>query len=392
MRLFDTPPSADIGPAKHGESHYDYLGRTGKPSFLRVRKLIEAWLAEFPKHHRQELTCRLRSRADHHFDGAFFELYLHTLFRGLGFSVRVHPRAGSRGKHPDFQLTGTGRRSLLLEAASVSERSDAARAEDARLRTVYDVLNRVNCPDYFLNVRHYGHLTSPVPGDQLRHILRQFLNSLDYQTVRDQANGGIRKLPKFSFSHGHFRLEIGVIPVSPRHRGDPDHRPLGMHGPGEAAWVDHHTPIRDKIRQKAHHYGALRRPLMLAINDVGGHADSVDVLEALFGTERFIFSPLSDRSSEPRFQRAPDGAWFGPTGPRNQKISAVFLVSALRPWTVAKAEPVIYCNPWARYPVESLPESIIQFRLEGQQMVPRGGSPVHRLLTLPQGWPHFEAA
>lgn len=136
MRLFDTPPSADSGPARHSESHYDYLARTGRPSFVKVRELIEAWLVEFPKHHRQDLTCRLRSRADHHFEAAFFELYLHALFRRLGFSVRVHPRAGSRGKRPDFLLTETGRRRLLLEAASVSEMSDSARAEEARLKPV----------------------------------------------------------------------------------------------------------------------------------------------------------------------------------------------------------------------------------------------------------------
>ena len=271
--------------------------------------------------------------------------------------------------------------------------SDAARAEDARLKTVYDALNRVSCPDYFLNVHHYGQLASPLPGDQLRHSLRRFLNGLDYETVRGLANGGIRKLPKFSFSHGQFRLEIGVIPVSPQHRGNAGHRPLGMHGPGEAALVDHHTPIREKIRQKARHYGALRRPLVLAINDSGGQADSIDVMEALFGTERFIFSPpLPGQPNEARFRRAPDGAWVGPTGPRNQKVSGVFLVSALRPWTVATVEPVIYCNPWARYPIDELPVSIMQFRLEGQQMVSRGGWPVHKLLSLSQGWPHFKGA
>ena len=115
-------------------------------------------------------------------------------------------------------------------------------------------------------------------------------------------------------------------------------------------------------------------------------------MEALFGTERFIFSPSSDQPQTPSFQRAPNGAWFGPSGTRNQKISAVFVVSALRPWTVATAEPVIYCNPWARYPIESLPDSIKQFRLEGQEMVSRGGCLVRTLLSLPSGWPHYERA
>lgn len=345
---------------------------------------------EFPAHHRKEIAGRLRSRADHHFEAAFFELYLHALFQRLGYSVRVHPRAGSRDKRPDFLVTGDGGRGLLVEAASISELSDTARAEESRLKALYDALNRISCPDYFLNVEHYGQLSSPVPGDQLRRSIRQFLSGLDYEAVRTQARDGSQTLPKFCFPHGHFRLEIGVIPVSPEHRGDPGHRPLGVHGPGEGAWVDHRTPIRDKIRQKAHHYGELRRPLMLAINDAGGHADSTDVMEALFGTERWMFSPLTRPPNRPIVRRAPDGAWNGPTGHHNRRVSAVFLVSALLPWTVATVVPVIYCNPWARYPVEGLPESIVQLRLLDQQMVCRGGWPVHKLLGLPQGWPHFD--
>jgi len=372
----------------HGEPHYDYLCRTGSPSFLRVRELMEGWLAEFPSRHREEITKRLRNRDNHHFEAAFFELYLHTLFRRIGYSVRIHPRAGNLNKRPDFLVTGDGGSRLWIEAASVSELSDAARAEEARLNVVYDALNRVHCPDYFLNLQHYGELTSPLPGEKLRQELRQFLKSLEYEKVRTLAEGGLARLPRFSFSHGSFRLTIGVIPVDPQRRGHPGHRPLGMYGPGNMELVDHHTPIRDKIRRKAHRYGQLRHPLILAINDAGGHADRIDVMEALVGTECWMFSPLSGRPNEPTFRRAPDGALVGPTGPRNRNVSAVFLVSALLPWTVATVEPVIYCNPWARHPVEDLPESIAQFQVDGQQMVPRGGCPMHKVLGLPKGWPH----
>ncbi len=390
MRLFDTVASADMEPARYGESHYEYLCRTGRPPFLQVRELMESWLAEFPRQHRAEMAKRLRSRDDHHFDAAFFELYLHALFGRLGYVVRVHPRIAGTNRRPDFLISDSRRRRFLIEAASVTDTSATARAEESRRHAVYDVLNRFHCPDYFLNVQHHGELTSNLPGVRLRHELRQFIDSLDYKVVRGLAEREPAHLPKFLFVHESFRLEIGVIPVSPQKRGHPEHRPLGIHGPGEAAWVDHHTSIRDRIVHKANYYGHLHRPLIVAINVASGHADNIDVMQALFGTERWTFSTLSDEPSEPEFDRAPDGVFKGPKGPHNRNVSAVLVVSALLPWTVVTAEPVIYQNPWARNPTDSLPESIIQFWPEGQRMVPRGGSPVHKILNLPQGWPHFD--
>ncbi len=130
--------------------------------------------------------------------------------------------------------------------------------------------------------------------------------------------------------------------------------------------------------------------MVIAINVASGHADNIDVMQALFGTERWTVSTVSGEPSEPIFGRALDGALAGPKGPQNRNVSAVLLVAALRPWTVATTEPVIYQNPWALNPTESLPESIVQFRPDGQQMVPRGGSPVHKILNLQQGWPHFD--
>ena len=118
MPLFLTPPSSDRAPARHGEPHFTYLARTGRPLFARVRELMEAWLAEVPKHHREGLAARLRNEDDQHFEAAFFELYLHALFRRLGFRPTLHPRAGGRGRRPDFLMESAKTR-FLVEAATV---------------------------------------------------------------------------------------------------------------------------------------------------------------------------------------------------------------------------------------------------------------------------------
>jgi hypothetical protein len=389
MRLFEEGPGTDSGPAGHGESHFRYLRRTGRAAFHLVRDLVEEWLEEVPHPHRREMISRLRSEDNHHFEAAFFELYLHALFRRLQCSLRLHPRAGSHGRRPDFLVTTHRGARLLLEAATVEESSRQGSAERARLNTAFDALNRVSCPDYFLHLTHHGDLQSPLPGSRLRRQLERFISEQNYERVREiAAAGSMEDLPTMHFDHGSFSLEIALVPVSPARRGNPDHRPIGVLGAGEAAMVDDRTPIRDKIREKARRYGRLRTPLMIAVNASGRRLDKIDIMEALFGREQFVFSTLDETPlSEPRMIRRPDGAWFGPRGPQNRGVSAVLLVSSLLPWTVASSDPSIYHNPWARYPLHSLPEELEQSRPVGDQMVSSPGSSGRSILGLPEMWP-----
>jgi hypothetical protein len=251
-----------------------------------VRAVVDAWVAEVPHPHRREFATRLRNPENHHFAAAFFELYLHALLRRLGYAVTIHPRAGSRGRRPDFLAIAPNGPRLLIEAATVEEGSAVDRAAQSRVNAVFDTLNGAHCPDYFLHVEHSRDLTSPVPGRQLRHQLRSFLATLDYDTVwRAASSHGLGGLPTMKYVHGSFGLEISAIPVSPERRGDPNHRPLGVLGPGEAYSVDDRTPIRNKVRSKAAHYGRLRRPLLIAVNALGRHVEHIDAMQALFGSE-----------------------------------------------------------------------------------------------------------
>jgi hypothetical protein len=388
MTLFREPPTTDQAPARHGEPRFAYLQRTGRPLFARVRRQMDAWLAEVPRHHRAELVTRLRNLDDHHFEAAFFELYLHALFRRLGYRLQLHPRAGGRGRRPDFLATSASQ-AFLVEATTVDETSTTERGERARLKAVFDAINAVECPDYFLHVEHSGHLATPVSGRQLRHAITSFIGQLDYESLSIAVQKqGMDGMPSMNFQHGEFNLEISVIPVSRSHRGDTDHRPLGVSGRAEAQWIDDRTPLRNKIRSKAAHYGSLRRPLLLAVNGAGRDLELMDVMEALFGKETWLigFGPNGEET-KPEMSRRPDGAWLGPRGPQNRTVSAVLVVSSLLPWTVAVHEPIVYHNPWARYPIADLSNRLTQFRASGDQMVEQTGDPVHEILGLRAGWP-----
>jgi hypothetical protein len=158
--------------------------------------------------------------------------------------------------------------------------------------------------------------------------------------------------------------------------------------PSEASMIDDRTPLRDKVRAKANRYGRIRRALLIAVNAAGRHLDKIDIMEALFGKEAFTL-PRSESGDfgEPVMTRIPDGAWVGPRGPRNTRVSGVLIVSSLLPWTVAVSQPVLYLNPWAKYPLIPGLERLETHRPVGDKMIGTAGEPTHEILELPERWP-----
>ncbi len=116
----------------------------------------------------------------------------------------------------------------------------------------------------------------------------------------------------------------------------------------------------------------------------------IHVMEALFGTEQYIVSPettpLDDR---PRITiiRDRDGAWTRPFGARYTRVSGVWVIDSLRPWTIAYKDPCLYHNPWANYPysgqVARLSEAI---PIVGQIHWKNGIHP-RDIFALPDRWP-----
>jgi len=389
-RIFSQRQRTDLDPSLYLESHFDYLDRTARPPFTAVRSQMEEWLAQTSHSHRRDLAARLQSRDDHHFEAAFFEMYLGALFAALGYQVQRHPRAGSRGRRPDFLVKHADFLPTLVEAATVDELTAPARAARNRLIAIYDMLNTLHTPDFFFRIDTDGEPSTPVPLRTLRRHVEHFVQSIEYVNVSQAATDhGLDGMPTMTFDHAGCHIEISVIPVSPARRGAINHRRVGLIGP-VGGWIDDRTPIRDKIRLKANRYGHIRRPLVIAINAAGRHLDNIDIMEALFGRETFTFpGDQHGRSGEPVMTRQRDGAWVGPGGPHNRRVSAVLIVSSLLPWTLtADAHaPAIYLNPWARYPITSQLSRINAYLPKDGRMELRRGDAMHNLLRLPEHWP-----
>ena len=161
-----------------------------------------------------------------------------------------------------------------------------------------------------------------------------------------------------------------------------DVRPIG--GIVSGGWIDTRTPLCDAIRSKATAYGSLDVPFLVAVNVATKFdADEISVMEALFGRETFSTGP----PGFPDRQRQPDGAWFGPEGPRNTRNSAVLVVNRFGPWVLAGTTAEMYHNPFAAIPCST---GALPFRYavaEGNKMVSRDGIPIRDLFELPESWP-----
>jgi hypothetical protein len=124
----------------------------------------------------------------------------------------------------------------------------------------------------------------------------------------------------------------------------------------EVAFVDHRSPLREAILEKARAYRGLPHPFVVAVHPLED-VDAIDITEALFGKEQFIVGipePGSDEKPQVTPSRVMDGVWTQPSGPRNIHLSAVLLAKTVLSWAIHASSARLYHNPWASIPYESL--------------------------------------
>ncbi len=318
------------------------------------------------------------------FEGAFFELYLHALFRRLGYQIEVHPEAGGSGKRPDFRMTSQNGESFFCEGASVGQ-SRRTRAQQSRINDAYNAMQSIDSPEVFLVVEHFGVPETPVPLNELKKLVERFLAGLDYEQLRLIADcGDSDLLPSVVFDYEGLSIKVSAFPKSRARRGSRTRQAIGARGPGEAEWIDDRTPIHGKIKQKAHQYGELGEALLIAINGSGRHLDDDDHMEILFGQETIEIQSYPDGScSEPIPGRKRNGVWRGPEGPQNRRVSAVLFINSLLPWTVGAWEPTLYHHPEPRYHIAGIPDKVRQGRVVEDYMRWFGGVPSREFLSVP---------
>jgi hypothetical protein len=382
--VFDDVTRTDTRPSRHVESRFSFYNRVAGPVFDRIRDNLDARFRAYPADGHRDIRARLRSRADDAFSGAFWELYQYQTLTLMGYTVELHPRLVGTTRRPDFLVQRPGEQGFYLEATIASASRDE-RGSDRILGTIYDLLNELPTPNFFLEaeVKRRGQL--PPATKQVRRDLVAWLATLDPDAIERARGGWLRHAPLL-WEEAGWSILFRPIPKSPGHRGKPG-RAIGVNMDDPVRIVDTSSGLRSAIKEKASRYGTLDRPYLIAVLIEDRFIHSEAVVAALYGTVSYRFDPSPDTRFDPQPFRRLDGPWMSPTGPTNTRISAVMTAMNLAPPLVTRIAPQVWHNPWASRPLvdrmawqTTEVQDCILMDVEAE-LAP------HELLVLPSDWP-----
>jgi hypothetical protein len=386
IRLFDNMDRQDHSPRPYAQPDFVYLNASARPGVEAIRATLEDWFSRYPKAGRAELRSRFRSNnLDHR--SAYFELFLHELLLRLGCKVELHPQIPGTTRRPDFAVLSDDNQRFYVEAVLASDQSEEEMAAEARKNQVYDALNRLDSPNFYIGMDLRGAPATPPSARKLRAFIGKQLAQLNPDELEVQfQSGGIPALPHWSYEHDGWAIEFFPIPKSDRVRGKSGARPIGVQLEG-GRFLSTKLAIREAISGKAGRYGRLPGPYFIAVNVLSDHVDEIDSTEALFGDEQLVYTTGLPLPQEPRLQRAANGIWRGPDGPRNTRVSGVLIFEQLTQSNIPRVTSRLYVNPWAAAPYSGPLDRLPLATVVDNKMKYLEGQGLAMLFGLPNDWP-----
>lgn len=389
--LFDQKPRKYMRPRRYSESYYEYIDRSARKACEHIRILLNDWFSHFPSYHQNDLKSRFCSSDDSEFLSAFFELYIYKLLLRLGFEMKIHPDIEGVSTHPEFLVNLNNNPIFYFESTLAIGSHDELAAEKLK-NVVYDTINRMESPNFFIGAIVQGTPKTPPPGAKWRKFLKIKLSELDPDQVAFHfMEGELKDLPSWRTEYDGWVVIFQAIPKSPEARGKPGTRPIGIRTEGSQARKSE-INIRNVIEKKATKYGRLNLPYIISINIMHEFCDNISIANALYGEEIIIETRTINGAKKFRPGRELNGVWWGPIGPRNTRVSAVLIFKQLFPWSIAQNTPVLWHNPWAKIPLNpeilTLPQKL--FNEKGIYKEHKAGKSAGEVFNLPRNWPEIE--
>lgn len=396
MELFSADARGEPEPARYGEPLYAYLDRAGGEYWARLRSLAQSWADEFPID--ESWIGRFSSPDNRQHFGAFWELYIATVYRCAGMKVQWLEAGEPRetGRTPDLLISDG--EDFIVEATTATETSDQLGA-DRRLQTILDLLNTMDIPNFWLWPRIVKAGDGQPPTKRLRHELEAWTSSLDPDLTDTklsyQATSPER--PSFHWESEGWKIEFAVVAKPPEERGSHSTRTVGLFGPSAARAIDEVTPLRNALARKSafnYDHAIQGRPYVVAVSSHRKWAfeSSMDqrVADALYGREVFRFIQGQDGETAVQPDRKRDGYWSGKHGPEHTEVSAVLVVNNLWIGDVVSKTPTLWVNPWAASPLEELRPWRTALPNDGEVQFRDPPAALHRVLGLEETWPGVE--
>jgi hypothetical protein len=385
MLLFEPSPTPCGTRAKlYSESVYAYYRDSERLPMVAIRTLLEQWFAEVPASEQLDLAQRFRSPILRQHRSALFELYLHHLLVRSGFQVQFHPDVAGTQNHPDFLVLKDGTARFYLEAIAVGN-SAKEESEVNRINQVYDTLNALESPDFYVSVRVEGAPASSPAGAKLRKDLTKWLATLNWEEISaSYINEEIESIPAYEWNYDGWYVTFEPLPKPPEARGSEGVRAIGMTTDGKVRTLELDRDLKEAVSKKDR-YGALTLPFVHAIQVVDSHQiDRNDVINGLFGQATVRLG----QNRKQILDRLRNGAWVAPGGSIHRTVSAVCVWSTLEPWNFVTLAPFTIHNPYAINPLQAdlLPWAQEIPDHSKNELIMQPGKPIAEVLGLAIDW------
>lgn len=360
---------------------YEYLDRSGRPMAGRIRTLLEGWYADYPDTHGDLQARFAQEQPDQHI-GALLELYVHATFRQLGFDLEVHPDVAGTDRHPDFAVRRDHELVTFIECTTTMPSPMESGAERRRFELV-DALNELESAEWSVGYSSVETGPQALSKRWFKDAVLQWLTSLDRERAfQDYQENG--EYPERLLSRDGWSIVLQAIPLG----SDATPERAGGLYTSEVVNVDSPTRLRRSIVRKASAYGNdLPAPLVVAVVPGLWYARSRHLLPALLGDEEWRVDVVKD---EVRVGRKRNGAWFGPTGLRGERTSAVLYAPRFGAWRLPDIEwqLIHHPAPTMRLHQEMLPTAIeVTWPNDGPALERPASTTFRDLFALPDDWP-----
>ena len=339
-----------------------------------IRRACESWFEHIPPGNRADLKSRFRESDDSEHAGAFFELFLHEVFRRLDCQVEFQPNVS--GQTPDFRVSQGGK-SIYVEATVAGATSNPFH-RSRNEQDVIDKLNTLSSPDFSIGVDMEGTLKNTLRKSYVTSKFRRLLDAHDPGKVRGLiAEGGMYAAPSEKIECGAWTLTGWLIPACEDRGASISGRPI-VTEPYRAKFLDPISSVRDALAWKARKYrGLLDSPFVIAVNAQNPYYSPSECdVDVLHGNRRIQFGTGPD--AESRYVHERNGFWLSKN---SGEPAAVLIFKNADMLNMFQASVCLHVNPWDSAP--GLPDALFRIphcELSEDHLERREGEDVAQLL------------
>ncbi|MCC7292604.1 MAG: hypothetical protein IT449_11145 [Phycisphaerales bacterium] len=327
-----------------GETPFQYLSRSERAHAVLARETLNRLWKDFPPASKQHLYARLTAKDESAFEAAVFELYVHEVFRSLGFDIEVNPQI-DQGLTPDFRVTNANSLSTIVECTVIRESSATSKLAKRIHQLNMEASPLITVQGFAVGLSLAGSRVSDANPSARKFAL--FLNDWFTQA---RYSTMVPRSRDYCEPEG-WRLKLYLIDLNSNEK-----LAQVIAGQASAAWTGDvgEVKLRDAIAEKVRRYKSCERLVVaIAFNDFANLPDLEEIKSVLYGA--------TDTS---RDGSKTSSIWDDAASALGQNLIGVMLVPGCYPSGLNEAAPNLWDNPYLRKAELLVPWTFSRFPVE----------------------------